>query len=159
MIGIPPQVLQDFNLFKIYIKNANKEINMNLCTYRCPTIAYRVDTCPQGLGGFSYRGRAWRFRIPTHLHLRANLNFLEFIASTIRPWIDILEHNTTPLDCILSQTDSSTTEGWLRRFNFKEATKSNVQSGETLKWARDHSSRTLVSQLKEYSQWFPGKKN
>jgi len=159
MIGIPPQVLQDFNLFKIFIENANKGINMNLCTYRCPTIAYRVDTCPQGLGGFSYRGRAWRFRIPTHLHLRANLNFLEFIASTIRPWIDILEHNTTPLDCILSQTDSSTTEGWLRRFNFKEATKSNVQSGETLKWARDHSSRTLVSQLKEYSQWFPGKKN
>ena len=102
MVGIPPQVLQDFNLFKLFIKNANKGINMNLCTYRCPTIAYRADACPQGLGGFSHRDRAWRFRIPTHLHFRATLNFLEFIASTIGPWIDILEQNNTPLDYILS---------------------------------------------------------
>jgi len=77
MIGIPPQVLQDFNLFKIFIKNANKGININLCTYRCPTIAYRADACPQGLGGFSRRGRSWRFRIPTHIHFRATLNFLK----------------------------------------------------------------------------------
>ena len=131
MVGIPPQVLQDFKLFIIFINNANKGINLNLCTYRCPTIAYRADACPQGLGGFSHRGRAWRFRIPTHLHFRATLNYLEFIASTIGPWIDILEHNTTPLDCSLSQTDSSTTEGWLRRSNFKEATESNIQIEES----------------------------
>ena len=132
---------------------------MDLCTYRCPTIAYRADSCTQGLGGFSHRGRAWRFRIPTHLNFRATLNFLEFIASTIGPWIDILENNTIALDCILSQIDSSTTEGWLRRFNFKEETESNLQTGEKLKWARDHSSRTLDNELKEYSQWFPGKEN
>ena len=95
MVGIPPQVLQDFKLFQIFITNTNKGINMNLCTYRCPTIAYRADACPQGLGGFSHRGRVWRFRIPTHLHFRATLSFLEFIASTIGPWIDILENNTT----------------------------------------------------------------
>ena len=106
---------------------------MNLCTYRCPTIAYRADACPQGLGGFSHRGRTWRFRITTHLNFRATLNFLEFIASTIGPWIDILENNTIPLDYILSQINSSTTEGWLRRFNFKEATESNLQTREKLK--------------------------
>ena len=75
---------------------------MNFCTFRFPTIAYHADTCPQELGGFSHRDCAWRFRIPTHLHFRATLNFLEFIVSTIGPWIDILENNTTPLDCILS---------------------------------------------------------
>ena len=159
MVGIPPQVLQDFKLFQIFITNANKGINMNLCTYRCPTIAYCADACPQGLGDFSHRGCAWRFRIPTHLPFRATLNFLEFIASSIGPWIDILENNTTPLDRILSQTDSFTNEGWLRRSNVMKSTESNLQTREKLKWARDHSSRTLDDELKEYSQWFPGKEN
>ena len=47
------------------------------------------------MGDFFHRGHAWRFRIPTHLHFRATLNFFEFIASTIVPWIDIIEDNTT----------------------------------------------------------------
>ena len=111
MIGIPPQVLHDFKLFKAFITNANKGINFNLCTFCCPTIAYRADACPQRMGGFSHRGRAWRFKIPPNFPFRATLNFLDFIASTIDPWIDTIESSTISLDRILSQTDSSTTEG------------------------------------------------
>ena len=95
VIGIPPQVLKDLQLFIKFINNAYKGINLNLCTFRCPTIVYRADACLQSLGDFFHRGHAWRFRIQTHLHFRATLNFLEFIASTIVPWIDIIEDNTT----------------------------------------------------------------
>ena len=82
-IGITPQVIYDLQLFVKFISNANKGINLNLCTFRCPTIVYRADACPQGIGGFSHRGRAWRFKIPVHLQFRATLNFLEFITSTV----------------------------------------------------------------------------
>ena len=55
-------------------------------------------------------------QIPAHLQFRATLNFLEFIASTVGIWIDIIEDNTQPLhstilDCELSMTDSSITDG------------------------------------------------
>ena len=130
-IGITPQVIYDLQLFLIFISNANKGINLNLCTLRCPTIVYRADACPQGIGGFSHRGRAWRLKIPVHLQFRATLNFLEFIASTIGIWIDIIEETTQPLDCELSMTDSSTTDGWLHRSNFNDEEETNLQMGKS----------------------------
>ena len=158
-IGITPQVIHDLQLFLNFINNANKGINLNLCTFRCPAIVYRADACPQGIRGFSHRGRAWRFKIPAHLQFRATLNFLECIAFTTGIWIDIIKNNTQPLDCELSMTDSSTTDGWLHRSNFNDEEETNLQTGEKLVWARYHSTRMLDNKIKEYSQWLPGKEN
>ena len=60
-IVITPQVIYDLQLFLKFIKNVNKGINLNLCTFCYPTIFYGADACPQGIGDFSHRGRAWRF--------------------------------------------------------------------------------------------------
>ena len=150
-IGITRQVIYELQLFLKLISNANKGINLNLCTFRCPTIVYQADVCPQGIGGFFHRGRAWRYKIPVHLQFRATLNFLEFIASTVGVWIDIIEDNTQPLDCELSMTDSSTTDGWLHCSNFNDEEETNLQTGEKLVWARDHSTRMLENTIKEYS--------
>ena len=70
---------------------------MNLITYRKITRAYRGDTCPQGIGGYSDRSRGWRWEIPKELRYRATLNMLEHIAVIIGPWIDLIEHTLPPL--------------------------------------------------------------
>ena len=47
-------------------------------------------------------------------------NMLEHLATVITPWIDIIAKILGPGDCSLSMTDSSTSEVWLRKSNFKE---------------------------------------
>ena len=81
---------------------------------------YQDSACPLGIGGYSFNGRARRWELPQNLLWRATLNMLEFVASTIGPWIDIIENNLPPLSCILSMTDSTTTNGWLRKSNFPD---------------------------------------
>ena len=44
----------------------------------------------------------------------------ELIASKIGPWINLIENNLPPLSCVLSMTDSTTTNGWLRKTNFAD---------------------------------------
>ena len=73
-----------------------------------------------GLGGYSSKGRAWRWEIPTRLLWRAILNILEFITSAIDLWIDLIENILPLLTYILSMADSSTSNGWLRKSNFTD---------------------------------------
>ena len=84
---------------------------------------------------------------------------LEFLASCIGPWIDLIENNLPPFSCTLSQTDSTTTAGWLRKSNFKDDNENEIHEHCKLNLARDHASRLLSNDIKEYSQWFPGNKN
>ena len=84
---------------------------------------------------------------------------LEFLASCIGPWIDILENNLPPLSCTLSETDSTTTAGWLRKSNFKDDDESPAHEHCKLSLARSHALRLLNNEVKEYSQWFPGVDN
>ena len=151
----------DLNLALRFLQRANTGISMNYISYRSPTHCYRADACPWGLGGYSSNGRAWRWELPTHLLWRATLNMLEFVASTIGPWIDLLEDTLPPLSCILSMTDSSTTNGWLRKSNFPDDSEDELDSHLTCKMelARAHSLRMLDNWVKEYSQWFAGKLN
>ena len=91
IIPIDQESKEDLNFHLKILKKAHLGISMNLLTFREPTIAYRSDACPAGMGGYSNNGRSWRFQIPQHLQFRATINMLEHLASTIRPWIDILE--------------------------------------------------------------------
>jgi hypothetical protein len=65
---------------------------MNLISFRRPTHIYRSDSCPYGLGGYSHEGFAWRLELPEDCRFRASNNLLEFIASIITPWIDLISN-------------------------------------------------------------------
>ena len=159
-ILVPLPVIEDLKLFIELLEMAHKGISMNLITYRSPTHLHRSDACPAGLDGFSHRGRAWRFYIPPHLQFRATLNFLERIACEIGPWIDLTEGNLPQFSCILSQTDSTTAAGWLRKSNFPEDDKENeIQMRLKREVSRAHASRMMKNNVKTYSQWFPGDAN
>ncbi len=88
---------------------------MNLIAFRRPTHIYWSDSCLFGLGGYSDIGFAWRFEIPEALWFRASNNLLEYLASIISPWVDMLAGSLKQEDCALLMTDS-----WLRKTNFQE---------------------------------------
>ncbi len=74
---------------------------------------------------------------PSHLQFRASNNLLEHLAAVITPWVDIIAGCLRKEDCALSMTDSTTSEGWLRRSNFKEEN-DLIQASTHIKVAREH---------------------
>ncbi len=103
-----------------FLDIAKQGIDMNLVAFRHPTHVYRSDPCPFGLRGYLDKGFAWRFEIPEDLRFQASNNLLEYIASIISPWVDMLAGCLSRGDCALLMTDSSTSAGWLRKTNFQE---------------------------------------
>jgi hypothetical protein len=91
---IPRPSIDDFLLWLDFLEQAHRGISLNILTIREPTTLYRADACKHGIGGFNvFHGRAWRFEISPDLQNRATLNVLEFLASIVGPWIDLLEGN------------------------------------------------------------------
>ena len=57
-------------------------------------------------------------------------------------------------------TDSTTSEGWTRKTNFREDGEEPIQEATVrIKIARSHATRLLNNNIKDYSQWFAGKEN
>ena len=81
---------KDLLLMLRFLNIAKQGIDMNLVAFRCLTHVYRSDSCPFGLRGYSDKGFAWRFEIPEDLRFWASNNLLEYIASIISPWVDML---------------------------------------------------------------------
>jgi len=158
-IDIPQDCHDDLNLMLSFLHKAHTGIDMNLIAFRRPTHIYRSDSCPYGLGGYSHEGFAWRFKLPENCRFRTSNNLLEFIASIITPWIDLISKRLRPGDCALSMTDSTTSAGWLKKTNFLEKGSDSIEETIRLKIARQHASHFTNHDIKEYSQWFPGKKN
>jgi hypothetical protein len=153
---------KDLLLMLRFLEIARQGINMNLLAFRRPTHIYRSDSCPFGLGGYSDNGFAWRFEIPEDLRFRASNNLLEYVASIISPWVDLLAGRLHRGDCVLSMTDSTTSAGWLRKTNFREFSGDDpdpVQAQVRIETARHHATLFLEAGVKEYSQWFPGREN
>jgi hypothetical protein len=145
-----------------FLRIARQGINMNLVAFRRPTHIYRLDSCPFGLGGYSDEGFAWRFKIPKDLRFQASNNLLEYVASIISPWVNLLADRLNWGDCALSMTNSTTLAGWLRKTNFQELTGNNpdpVQARVQIETACHHAILLLKAGVKEYSQWFPGREN
>jgi len=155
---VPDPCIDNLQLMLLFINKAHQGINMNILAFRKPTHVYQSDSCPAGLGGFSHEGFAWRFYLPEHLRFRASNNLLEHIAAVITPWVNILAGRLRTLDCALSMTNSTTSEGWLRRSNFKEDD-DMVQAQARIQVAREHASRYMSLGIRDYSQWFPGTDN
>jgi hypothetical protein len=127
---------------------------MNTIAYHHPTHTYQLDSCPAGLGGYSNKGFAWRYYLPKQLKFRISNNLLKHIAAIITPWVDIIAGRLTRGDCALSMTDSTTSEGWLKKTNFIEDGKSLIQATIRLEVAHLHASHYLSHEIREYSQWF-----
>ena len=53
-------------------------------------------------------------------------------------------------------TDSTTSEGWLRKSNFIEDGKDPIQATIRIEVARLHATHYLLNKIREYSQWFRG---
>ena len=155
-INLNTNVIEDLKLMLLFLEEAHIGVDMNLLVYRKPTKVYRSDSCPAGLGGYSSDGFAWRFYIPLWLKFRASNNLLEHLATVITPWIDIIAKRLGPGDCSLSMTDSSTSEGWLRKSNFKEDGENPIQATIRLEVSRSDAKRIMENKIKNYSQWFPG---
>jgi hypothetical protein len=144
------------------LAKASRGIDMNIVAYRRPSHVYRADSCPHGLGEYSSEGYAWRFKIPDDLLFRASNNFLEFIASIVTPWVDLIARRLKAGDCALSMTDSTTSAGWLKKTNFKEENddeSNNIEAKVRNEAARKHASLFINEGVMEYTQWFEGKSN
>ncbi len=127
-IKINYECLKDLEMFQVFLKIANDGISLNSISFKRPTHIYRSDLCPAGLGGYIDRGWAWRWYLPKNLLFPALNNFLKHLAAVIYPWVDILAGRLKNQDCILSMTDSTTAEGWLKKSNFSELGKSPIQA-------------------------------
>lgn len=158
-ITVPKDVLVDLTICKAFVEKIHEGISLNLVTFREPNRIYRSDACPWCIGGFSSKGRAWRFIIPTQFLFRCTLNMLEHLGSVIGPWIDIIEATLPPYSCTLSMTDSTTSQGWMRKSNFAAKDESEEQIDCKRELCVGHASRYITYNLKDYTQWFPGDQN
>jgi hypothetical protein len=107
--------LDDLGTWLHFLDSARTGISMNLLTHRTPMNIGILDSCPYGLGDFTWQGRAWRLRIPTESPLyglhTAN-NALEFLAMVMTVWLMVIEV-TEPFQCYLGLGDSTSAIGWL----------------------------------------------
>ena len=164
-IKVPDQVLDDCRLLIKFLHRANQGISMNNLVFQMPSRIYRSDSCPHGLGGYSCDGYAWRYYIPDELLYRASNNLLEHIASIITVWIDILAGRISSESCILSMTDSSTSEGWSKKTNFNidpidaDCDFDPIEAEVRMEVCRHFATLCLDNKIRHYSQWFPGKEN
>ena len=151
---------EDFVLAKKFIEKAYSGVNMNLMTFRVPTKIYINDASEHGLGGFAtHSGKAWNWVIPEKLRGRAHINLLEFLAQVISIWVDVINEEIDPLDCLLGMGDNTASMGWLRRTNFRENDESDFEWLAKQKVARKLANLILDSDAALYRQWFRGADN
>lgn len=108
--------IDDLEQFTVFLGKAAQGISLNLLVHRKPTRMGASDSCPVGMGGYSFSGRAWRVRIPKGSLLRegskAN-NVLEFLALAVTAWIMCEESTKGGFDCLLSLGDGTSAIGWM----------------------------------------------
>jgi hypothetical protein len=124
--------------------------------YRKLTHLNCSDASEFRIGGYNVvSGNARRFELPIHLRLRTSLNALEFLACVTTIWLDIILVNIPREACILSQTDSSSAAGWLRKSNFPAGDNEIVQ----MTMARQLAKLVMQPDCCLFSQWFAGDEN
>ena len=165
-VSIPPRVRNDLTLWLCFLSHAHRGFSMNALSYRLPTHVFRSDACETGLGGFSHKGRAWRFKLPQELQGRAHINLLEYIGCVVSIWVDYAEGNIPPESCILAMGDNTTSLGWMKKSNFAEKDlvapdRSDTEEDMTAKLAWSRKLAGLISARNDqlYTQWIAGGHN
>jgi hypothetical protein len=100
-------------------------------------------------------GVVWRYLLPPDLIGRVSLNTLEFLASYVGLAMELLFGPApTPFEVFLSQGNSTSASGWMRKSSFSDATPTQtaIAHATALFLLEQHT-------LAHYSQWFPGKDN
>ena len=154
--AIRKHVLEDLRLALQILDVAAKGISMNLLTFRLPSVCYFVDASEHGVGGWNSWGLYWFIELPDHLLGRAHINLLEFLASLIGPWTDMIHGHLRSEDCFLVMGDSTTAAGWIHKTKFKGKSEDDNDFTARLMVARKYARLTLDYKLKLYSQRFPG---
>jgi hypothetical protein len=99
-------------------------------------------------------GVVWRYLLPPDLIGRVSLNTLEFLASYVGLAMELLFGPApTPFEVFLSQGDSTSASGWMRKSSFSDANPTQMAI------ARATALFLLEHTIDHYSQWFPGKDN
>jgi hypothetical protein len=118
------QVLEDLKLWhNVFLPKIATGMSLNLTSFRRPSYICWSDACPQGMGGYDFIGRAWRFQIPPDFRqavLRQN-NSLEFVASILSVWVAIQNEYAEKETCFLALGDNSSAVGWLHKANIDES--------------------------------------
>ena len=125
-----------------FLQKGRRGISMNEIAYCKPTHVYCSDSCPIGMRGCSHKGFVWQFYLPDKLQFRASNNLLEPIAGIISPWVNILAGGLKEGDYALSMTDSTTSEGWTRKTNFKKGL-DHVKASVRIEVVRGHATRYM----------------
>jgi hypothetical protein len=147
---IDSDIAKDLHLWLHFMKKAATGVSLNILVLRVPTHMYRCDASFHGIGGYSSRGRAWRYDIPVRLRLRASINLLEFIGSLLGPWIDFVEGNLPPESSVYSQGDNTTAASWLQKTNFSRNKPAH------LKVARRLANLLLEANVQLANEWIEG---
>ena len=141
-------------LWQRFLNYAKGGISINNIVYRRPTHIRWDDSCPIGIGGISLSGRAYRYHLPRSIQGRVSNNALEFLASVVGCWVDLLHGSVAPQSCILAFTDNSSACGWLHKSNFVKVHHSfHANLAEKLATLFINADSTI------YSQHFPGTSN
>jgi hypothetical protein len=149
-------IIVDLRLFLTFLCQAYEDISMNLLTCRAPDHHLGADACEKGMGGYQLgTGDAWRWAILEEFWGGGfTLNSLEFLESFVTLWIDILQGTITAGDCVRSNTDSTTAQGWMYTSNFNDIDQA-VQMSITCKIAEVANAAGIVLD----PHWLPGKEN
>ncbi len=159
LVKINGKYSKDLQLMLNFLKMANVGVSLNSIAFWQPTHVYRSNSCPAGLGRYNHKGFAWRWCLPENLKFRASNNLLDHLAAIILPWVDILAGRLNSQDCVLSMTDSTTAEGWLKKSNFGKLGESKIQSSVRIEEAQMQATLFMSLGIKNYSQWFKEESN
>ena len=131
---------------------------MNLLTHRLPTHVYQTDESEQGMGRYSANGIAWRFQIPVKLRGFLHIDFLEFMAAFVGPWLDHTLGHLPKFAAILSQTGNTCAIGWVSKSNAENSSGKQNKVG-LRRIARTYAEFCLENEYQIVSNWIPGKEN
>jgi hypothetical protein len=119
-LSFSQEEMADLHLWTRFLLSARRGISLNNLTLRQPSQIGLSDSCPFGMGGFTWTGRAWRLRVPSDCLLHgvseAN-NVLEFLAMAITIWLVIIDCGERGLreESILALGDNTSAIGWFFR--------------------------------------------
>jgi len=116
----------DLEFWKEMLDHAsNTGVSTNNMVHTRVTTHLVTDACEHGLGGFNTStGQAWRYKLPAWMTSCCHINLLEFLASIIAIWLEIIEKRDKPknYERYLALTDNSSAVGWLYKSNFHPKT-------------------------------------
>eukprot|EP00956_Cyclotella_meneghiniana_P001489 scaffold1686_cov22-Cyclotella_meneghiniana.AAC.2 len=139
-IPVKDDCLADCRLLQLYIRRAHEGISMNSLVPQKPSIVYRSDSCP--------------------LDSEATVAMAEPDGGCTSQ-----NGRLQPEDCIISMTDSSTSEGWHKKTNFKtdpleaDCDFDPEEAEVRTEICRQFAELCVKNKLVHHVQWFAGKQN